>query len=116
MLPDRLYHLAVQAEWQRALAGGEPYRRSTIDTSLEEEGFIHCSFAPQVQATADKYYRDRPDVVLLEIDPALLDCEVRVEHGFPHIYGPMNVDAVVWAVPVPLAADGRLATGPLVQP
>lgn len=115
MSPEPIYHLAVAAEWQRALDESEPYRRSTIDKSLEEEGFIHCSFAEQVQTTADKYYRDRSDVVLLAIDPSLLECEVRVEQGFPHIYGPLNTEAVVRAVPVPLAADGRPATGSLVE-
>jgi glutathione S-transferase len=110
-----LLHLAVSAEWDRASAAGA-YERSTIDTSLEEEGFIHCSFPHQVQATADRYYRGRDDIVLLRIDPDRLGVDVVVEEAssgerFPHVYGPIPVDAVVSAEPVPVGADGRLDLG-----
>lgn len=106
-----LLHLAVRREWERAQASGA-YDRSTIDTSLAEEGFIHCSFPEQVQATADRYYRGRDDIVLLVVDPDRLD--VRVERassgeGFPHVYGPIPVEAVTSVQPVPLGPDGRLA-------
>lgn len=108
----RLLHLAVAAEWERARSVGS-YERSTIDTSLQQEGFIHCSFAHQVQATADRYYRGRDDIVLLRVDPDLLDVEVVVEEAssgerYPHVYGPIPVAAVTSAEPVPLAPDGRL--------
>jgi len=114
-----LYHLALAPAWAQARAVGS-YDRSTIDRSLAEEGFIHCSFPEQVQATADRYYRGRDDVVLLRIDPASLDVEVRVElapgtgQSFPHLYGPLRTDAVVRADPVPVGADGRLQLGDLV--
>jgi uncharacterized protein (DUF952 family) len=113
---EPLYHLALAANWEAALSAGE-YRISSIDRTLEEEGFIHCSFASQVQGTADRFYRGRDDVLLLEIDPALLDVEVRVEaakpdaRGFPHIYGPLRTDAVTVVTPVPLGDDGRLVIG-----
>lgn len=111
-LPPELLHLAVAAEWERARARGT-YERSTIDTSLEEEGFIHCSFPEQVQATADRYYRGRDDIVLLRVDPDRLDADVVVEEArsgdrFPHIYGPIPVEAVTSAEPVPMGPDGRL--------
>ncbi len=111
-----VFHLAVAAEWERALDAGE-YRRSTVDTSLEDEGFIHAAFAHQAQGVADRYYRGRDDIVLLTIDPDRLresDVELRVEdtsgrgEGFPHLYGPLPVDAVVAVTPVPITADGRL--------
>ncbi len=96
--PPRMYHLALRLEWEAARDDGS-YRRSTLGASLEDVGFIHCSHAHQVQTIADTVYRGRDDVVLLEIDPARLDAEVRVEpvHGdeYPHIYGPLPVDAVV---------------------
>ena len=47
----RIYHLAIQAEWETAVASSGPYRRSTIGRSLEEEGFIHCSYENQVEPT-----------------------------------------------------------------
>ena len=88
-------HLAVAAEWEEAVAGGGPYRRSTLGRSLDEVGFIHCSFDEQVAATASLIYAGRDDVVVLTIDEARLGCEVRVEDGFPHIYGPLRLEAVV---------------------
>lgn len=107
-----IYHLALAGEWARACSSGS-YDRSTIGRSLAEEGFIHCSFADQLQATADRYYRNRRDVVLLRIDPACLDAEVRVEEvpggeRFPHVHGPIPVSAVEAADPVPVREDGRL--------
>jgi uncharacterized protein (DUF952 family) len=39
--------------------------------------------------------------VVLAIDTDRLDAEVRVEGGFPHIYGPLPLDAVVSAEPRP---------------
>lgn len=105
---ERLYHLALQADWTSAHARGEPYDRSTLDKSLAEIGFVHCSFADQVQGTADLFYAGRSDVVLLTIDPALLDVPVRVEQRFPHVYGPVTPQAVIAAAPLDQMSDGRL--------
>lgn len=46
--------------------------------------------------------------MLLTIDPARVDTEIRVEGGFPHVYGPLPTAAVVAAASVPLGDDGRL--------
>ena len=112
---SHIHHLALAQEWHTALNGGDrTYRRSSIDRTLEQEGFIHCSFPDQVQGTADRYYRDRADVVLLTIEPALVEAEVVHENTsggtelYPHVYGPIPVDAVVAARPVELLDDGRL--------
>jgi uncharacterized protein (DUF952 family) len=90
-----IYHLALRDEWDAAVSAGQPYRRSTVGRSLDEEGFIHCSFADQVEDTASRYYAGRDDVVLLTIDPDQLEAEVVVEGGFPHIYGPLPHHAVI---------------------
>jgi uncharacterized protein (DUF952 family) len=95
----RIYHLAIASEWEAAVAAGGPYDRSTVGVSLAEQGFIHCSFAEQVEATAAFFYADRDDVLLLTIDPSALGAEVRVEDGFPHLYGPLPLVAVVSAAP-----------------
>lgn len=95
-----IYHLAIRAEWDEAVAAGEPYRRSTVGKSLDDEGFIHCSFDHQVDATASGYYAGRDDVVVLTIDTGLLAAEVRIEAGFPHIYGELPLGAVVDARPL----------------
>jgi uncharacterized protein (DUF952 family) len=108
----RLYHLALARDW----AAGGDYAVSTVGRSLADEGFVHCSFAEQVQRTADRFYRGRADVVLLVVDPERLTSPVKVEdagggESFPHVYGPINRDAVVRAVPVPLDEGGRLDVG-----
>jgi pimeloyl-ACP methyl ester carboxylesterase/uncharacterized protein (DUF952 family) len=109
-----VYHLALRGDWEAAVAAGAPYRRSTIGASLEEVGFIHCSLAEQVQATADRFYRGRDDVVLLRIDPSRVGSTVRLENLdggdelFPHLYGPVPLSAVTEVVPVPPDGEGRL--------
>ena len=107
-----IYHIATRADWERALADGE-YTRSSVDKTLTEEGFIHASQSSQVARTANKFYRDvAGDLVLLVIDPGLLRAEVRYEDvpgaelPFPHIYGPLNVDAVIAARPFAAGPDG----------
>jgi uncharacterized protein (DUF952 family) len=78
---------------------------STRGRSLADEGFVHCSFAEQVDATADRYYGDADDVVVLRIDPDRLPGAVVVEDiggagvAFPHVYGPIPIAAVVDARP-----------------
>jgi glutathione S-transferase len=108
---ERLYHLALRAEWDDAATAGV-YRRSTLGRSLDEVGFIHCSHRHQVQLIADLVYRGRDDVVLLEIDPSLVEAEVKVEQvdakEFPHIYGDLPAGAVVRVVDIGVDADGRL--------
>lgn len=100
-----IHHLAVAGEWDRS---SPYYRGSTLGRTLAEEGFVHCSATWQVQGIADAYYRGRSDVVLLTIDPGRLGAEVRIEGGYPHIYGPVPTGAVISAQAVPLDADGRL--------
>ena len=99
-MPDPIHHIAVTAEWEAAQTVGE-YRRSTRELSLEEEGFIHCSTTEQWPATLERFYADGVDpLVLLTIDPERVVSEIRVEGGFPHIYGPLPVDAVISAEPL----------------
>lgn len=108
-----IYHLALRDEWDDAVASGA-YRRSTLGRSLDDEGFIHCSFAEQVQLIADLVYRGRDDVVLLEIDPDRVSAEIRVEQvggapqAFPHIYGPLPADAVTRVRALECRSDGAL--------
>lgn len=92
-----IFHIARQKEWEAARELGE-YRISTLGQSLDEIGFIHCSFEDQVSVIGKSSYRNLPDLVLLQIDCSLLASELKVEkvneHLYPHIYGPLNIDAV----------------------
>ncbi len=103
-----LYHIAMPDDWAAAQRTGR-YTASTRGRTLAEEGYIHCSFAEQVTATATRFYGDVEEVVLLEIDPEQLSSAVVSEdlvgsgEAFPHVYGPIDVAAVVSATPSPPA-------------
>ena len=100
-----LFHITSRAEWERAQATGE-YRAP----SLASEGFIHLSYDRQWLAVADRLFRGRTDLVLLSIRRDRLRSEVREEDAdgdrYPHLYGPLNTDAVVDALPLPVKDDG----------
>jgi len=103
-LPERIFHIATAADWRTTLATGT-YTTSTVGRSLADEGFIHASRRDQVQGVFDRYYRGLgEDLVLLTIDPARLESEVRVEpvgeDTYPHVHGPINRAAVVDVVPL----------------
>ena len=109
---SRIYHIATRPDWVRAQRDGE-YSTSTIGRSLADEGFIHASQATQVADVANSFYRSVPDeLVLLVIDPDMVRAPIRYEHvpgaedPFPHIYGPLNSDAVLDARPFVPSPDG----------
>jgi uncharacterized protein (DUF952 family) len=95
-----LFHLSLLDDWAACQRAGE-ITDSTRDMSLAQEGYIHCSFADQVIATASRFYDDLDAVVLLRIDPALVTSPIVVEDlvgsgvEFPHVYGPIPVAAVI---------------------
>jgi glutathione S-transferase len=100
-----IFHIARQGDWAAAEAQGT-YRMSTLGLTLDDVGFIHCSYAHQVDGVARALYRDVRDLVLLTIDTDAVEPDIRVERGggserFPHIYGTLAVDAVVAVEPFP---------------
>jgi glutathione S-transferase len=107
-----IFHIAEASAWNAALSAGE-YRHSTRGRTLEEVGFIHCARRDQVEQVANALYAGEQGLVLLSIDRGRVGAEVREEHIdgaddlFPHIYGPLNVDAVTRVVPFEPGADGR---------
>lgn len=87
-------HITTQAAWQAAQQQGV-----YSHPSLEAEGFIHCSQPEQVAATAERFFRGQTGLVLLWIGRDRLTAPLKFEpasdHGtFPHLYGPLNLDAV----------------------
>lgn len=92
-----IFHVALKGEWEQALEEGTAYRRSTLGKSLEEVGFIHCSYDHQVE-TILGFYENR-DVVILEINEEMVPHEIRVEGGFPHIYGELPLEAIERVTP-----------------
>ncbi len=112
-----IFHICTDEEWQRARIAG----RYTPE-AMSEDGFIHCSDPGTVHLPANRLYVGRTDLVLLQINPARLTAPIRWEPGvaedpagpwFPHIYGSINVDAVIAVHPFRLNAGGRFTP---VQP
>lgn len=103
-----IYHIAASADWEAARARG----RYEVE-SLQSEGFIHASARERVLWVADRFYRGRADLVLLRIDEDRVTSEVRhdltPDGVFPHIYGPLNLDAVVDVQPFRPQADGTFS-------
>src|SRR5262249_46867486 len=102
-----ILHITKREAWEQAQTEGS-YRGDTLDT----EGFIHCSTPEQVAATANNLFRARRNLVLLCIDPATVQPEIRWEEAengqrYPHLYGPLNLDAVIKVVDFPPGLDGR---------
>lgn len=99
--PDELLHIALPDDWAAARDVGE-YRVSTRGRSLDTEGFIHCSYLRQLEGTANRFYPDVVELVLLHLDPELIEAEVKVEAAteggtemYPHVYGPIPTSAVI---------------------
>jgi glutathione S-transferase len=98
---DRIFHLALPEDWAAAFTSGE-YTMSTRGRTLAEEGFIHASTHEQLEATANRFYGDVDQLVLLSINVEKIPHDIRweppapgIHELFPHIYGPLPVAAVV---------------------
>ena len=93
-----LFHLALKGDWEQAQDSGT-YQWSTRGMRLTEVGFIHCSWQEQVPKTFERFYADAGEIVLLEIDPIRLNSPLRADaiptgELFPHLYGPLPIEAV----------------------
>jgi|688.fasta_scaffold238468_2 uncharacterized protein (DUF952 family) len=90
-----IYHIAVVADWESAQESG-----LYEVPSLKDEGFIHCSMEDQLSRVLDRFYSGRKDLVVLCIDSRKLKSQLvyewapSLEATFPHVYGPINIDAV----------------------
>jgi uncharacterized protein (DUF952 family) len=91
-----LYHISDKRSWSRAINTG-----SYLPDAYPVDGFIHCSTSSQLLAVAKRFYASRDDLVLLTIDgesvasPIILENLEGGSEQFPHIYGPLNLEAVV---------------------
>jgi uncharacterized protein (DUF952 family) len=106
-----ILHITTREQWERAKSTGA-YRGDTLDS----EGFIHCSTPAQVIPVANAFFRGQSGLVLLCIDSAKVQTEIRYEapepggeEAYPHIYGPLNADAVVRVLAFEPGADGTFA-------
>src|SRR4051794_29540763 len=104
---DTILHITTDGGWSAAQKAGE-----LTAPSLADEGFIHCSTHAQVEATANRIFAGSGDLLLLELAVDRIGPELKWERAtdvgeeFPHIYGPINLDAVVGTVALPEGPDG----------
>ena len=96
-----MLHFTSRAEWEAAQASGQyrPY-------GMAADGFIHLSFGHQLARVAAERARGAPDLVILVVDPSGLESELRLEGGFPHLYGPIPVASVRLVADFPPNPDG----------
>jgi uncharacterized protein (DUF952 family) len=112
-----IYHIAYPADWTRAAADGD-YRTSTRGRTLDQQGFIHAGEAHQVAPVANMIYGDDDELIVLVIDPKLLRSELRYDEvpgwsdPFPHIYGPLNLEAVTGTLALRKGPDGKFSFTP----
>jgi uncharacterized protein (DUF952 family) len=100
-----ILHITKQGDWAAAKDLGS-YRGNTLDS----EGFIHCSTITQVTGSANRFFHGQQDLVILVIDVGLVQAEIKYEGAadnlFPHIYGALNVGAVVKSIDFEAGANG----------
>jgi len=91
-----IYHVTTADEWKTAQNKG--FYESA---SLKTEGFIHCSEQQQVDGVLERYFTGKTNLVKLVIDTSKLtsryihEWSPSIRDTFPHIYGPVNLDAVI---------------------
>lgn len=91
-----IYHVTTKKEWVIAQVSGN-YKAASLAT----EGFIHCSTAEQVNGVLERYFKGQTNLVKLVIDTSKLTPELKYELApsineyFPHVYGQINIDAVI---------------------
>ncbi|KRA00069.1 dihydroorotate dehydrogenase [Mesorhizobium sp. Root157] len=111
-----IYKIVPKALWREAEAAGS-FTGAPVDVA---DGFIHFSTAGQVRETAAKHFAGKDDLLIAAIDGSRLGAALRYEPSrggalFPHLYGPLPLEAVAWVRPLPLGADGAHAFPQLEQ-
>lgn len=104
---SRIYKILPKAVWEQALAIGR-FEGAGVDL---DDGFIHFSTAAQAAETARRYFRDHPDLVVLEVEGDTLGDALRWETSrggdlFPHLYAALPCERVIATHPGPLDSDG----------
>lgn len=111
-----ILHITTRSDWETAVSH-PPYTAE----SLQTDGFIHCSTPAQAVYAANEHFKGQTGFQLLCIDEDLVIADVVYEDcyetgmQFPHIYGPLNLDAVLGVVDFPPNVDGSFSLPPLIN-
>ncbi len=104
--------ISTQELWEEAKKVGV-YTQSTIDSTLEQVGFIHCSTLDQTMEIVNRRFARLDNLLLLLVDLEKVLPRVEFEGArsgrvgiFPHIYGPLNTDAVYATFTLAKSPDG----------
>jgi uncharacterized protein (DUF952 family) len=102
-----VYKIVDQEEWRKAQQSG-CYEGSADD---HRDGFIHLSFADQVESTAARHFRNRSGLVLVAFAAETLGEALRLETSrggalFPHLYSALPPSAALWERPMTLDGNG----------
>ncbi|HRP30963.1 MAG TPA: DUF952 domain-containing protein [Agriterribacter sp.] len=90
-----IYHITSASEWNDAQQKG-----FYASGALKEEGFIHCCEERQIPDVLNRFYTGKTNLVKLTIQTEKLTSQLiydwsnAIEDTFPHVYGPINLDAV----------------------
>ena len=103
-----IFHIADKIRWAEAQAKGE-----YTPSDYEKEGFIHLSSKHQLRDTAEKYYKRQAGLAVLKVNISRLNAPLKYENLsggdklFPHLYGPLNIDAVTHVAFLGLTLKGE---------
>lgn len=105
------FHLATKASWE-----AQEVSALYAHPSLETEGFIHTSYISELRLTYEKYFTPDDQLILIGIDLAKVEVEVRIDEvpsrnaRFPHVYGKLNKSAIVYLCTIESPQDLELKT------
>ncbi|HON82697.1 MAG TPA: DUF952 domain-containing protein [Caldisericia bacterium] len=103
-----ILHITKYEQWIREKETGK-YKGDTLGS----QGFIHCSTKEQILRIANSLFKNQKGLVLIVIDSNKVNSEIRYENLeggselFPHIYGPLNIDAVINVLKFESEIDGN---------
>ncbi|CAN5237517.1 DUF952 domain-containing protein [soil metagenome] len=91
----KIYHIVTPEVWEK-FKDKDFYEAESLTT----EGFVHCSFADQLDGVLQRYYKDAEKVLILTLETEKLSSKLVNEAStnneiYPHIYGKINISAVV---------------------
>lgn len=90
-----IYHIVTPEVWDKFKD-----RKFYEAESLKAEGFIHCSYAEQLNGVLQRYYKSAGKVLILTLETEKLTSKLVAEPStggeiYPHIYGAINAEAIV---------------------
>lgn len=105
----RIYKILTAEQWSALKVAGES-QGAAVDLA---DGFIHFSTGEQVRETAAKHFAGQEGLMLLAYEAEGFGAALKWEPSrggalFPHLYGPLPLAGIIWAVPLPLSAEGHV--------